>query len=50
VKIELSRDNGQTVFVELPHEIFRSQQIEVGRQVFVVPKDGRIFAAEDYSI
>jgi len=49
VKIELNSQEGQTVYVELSHEAFRERELNVGTEVFVSPKQGRVFV-EDYSI
>ncbi|HVT87950.1 MAG TPA: sulfate ABC transporter ATP-binding protein [Tepidisphaeraceae bacterium] len=49
VKIELARNDGQSVFVELPHEMFHAEHFRVGSDVYVAPRHGRVFT-EDYSI
>ena len=43
VKVELTREGGQTVFVKLAHDRFRSDPFAVGDLVFVAPRDARIF-------
>lgn len=49
VKIELADGENQTIHVEMPHDRFRNEPREVGQQVYVVPRDSRIFV-EDYVI
>ena len=49
VKVELTSEGGQTVFVEMAHDRFRADPFAVGDAVFVAPRDARIFV-EDYSI
>ena len=49
VKIELSTDANESIFVELSHERFRQRPHAVGEEVVVAPRDSRIFV-EDYSI
>ncbi len=49
VKIELVADTGQPLNVELSHDRFRQEPRTVGEEVFVIPRDLRIFV-EDYSI
>jgi len=47
VKVELSSGADQTVFVELSHERFRHEPYAVGDEVFVAPRDSRLFV-DDY--
>jgi sulfate transport system ATP-binding protein len=49
VKIELWSETGQEVQVEMSHDRFREQPVAVGDEVFVSPRDLRVFV-EDYSI
>jgi sulfate/thiosulfate transport system ATP-binding protein len=49
VKIELAGDAGQPIHVDLSHERFRQESFAVGDQVFVTPRDAKVFVA-DYSI
>jgi sulfate/thiosulfate transport system ATP-binding protein len=49
VKIELTGDGEQPIYVEMPHDRFREQPRSVGDTVFVAPRNSRIFV-EDYSI
>lgn len=49
VKIELLSDTDQAIYVEVPHDRFRQEPRTVGEQVFVAPRDSRLFV-EDYSI
>jgi sulfate transport system ATP-binding protein len=48
-RIELSTETGQEIQVEMPHDRFRQEPMAVGDQVFVSPRDLRVFV-EDYSI
>lgn len=48
VKIELLSDNDQPIYVETSHDRFRQQPRSVGDEVFVTPRDSRVFV-EDYS-
>ena len=48
-KVELTSDTGQEIQVDMPHERFRHEPLRVGDQVFVRPRDLRVFV-EDYSI
>lgn len=51
VHLELKReDTGDFVEVELSKERFRELNVKLGEQVFVKPKDLRIFIPEDYVI
>ncbi|HMB95271.1 MAG TPA: TOBE-like domain-containing protein, partial [Tepidisphaeraceae bacterium] len=49
VKVELQRENGENVYVELTHETFARQQLTIGSNVFIAPRSGRVFV-DDYSI
>ena len=49
VKVELLSDTDQTVFVEMSHERFRQEPYTVGDEVFVAPRDSRLFV-DDYVI
>jgi sulfate transport system ATP-binding protein len=49
VKIELTTETGEPANAEMSHEEFAAKQIGVGRQVFISPRDARVFT-EDYSI
>jgi len=48
VKIELTSETNQTVFVEMSHDRFRLEPHAVGDEVFVIPRDSRLFV-KDYS-
>lgn len=49
VKVELLNDAQQTVYVEMAHDRFRSRAVSVGEEVYVSPRESRVFV-EDYSI
>ncbi len=49
VKVELSREDGEPIVVELSHDRFRETPIQVGDNVFVSMREARVFL-EDYSI
>jgi sulfate transport system ATP-binding protein len=49
VRLELLSEAQQTIRVEMSHDRFRQQPVTVGRQVFVTPREPRVFA-DDYSI
>ena len=49
VKIELLGPGGETINVDMSHDRFRTLAISVGDQVYVVPRDAKVFV-EDYSI
>lgn len=49
VKIELLSDAGSTILVELPHDRFRALGLRLRDQVFVSPRESKVFY-EDYSI
>ena len=48
VKVELLTETDQTVFVELSHERFRQEAYAVGDEVFLTPRDSRLFV-DDYA-
>ncbi|WP_342429657.1 sulfate/molybdate ABC transporter ATP-binding protein [Neobacillus sp. FSL H8-0543] len=51
VRLELIRkDTGEFLEAELTKEYFRSLQLKTGDQVYVKPKNLRVFIPEDYSI
>jgi hypothetical protein len=51
VKIELVNGSGEPIHVEMAHERFRGMHIEAGAEVYVSPRDARVFMDEaDYSI
>lgn len=49
VKIELAGDSDQAMQVEMSHERFRHKRHTVGEEVFVTPRDSKVFVA-DYCI
>ena len=49
VRLEVTADGGERVFVELDHERFRTLGIGPGSRVFVTPKEVKVFV-EDYAI
>jgi sulfate transport system ATP-binding protein len=49
VKIELTSEFGEIVQVEMPHDRFRPLGLRTGEQVYVVPRQVKVFV-EDYSI
>ncbi len=49
VKVELASETGEPVHVEMSHDRFREKPFAVGDEVFVTPRDSRVFV-EDYSI
>jgi sulfate/thiosulfate transport system ATP-binding protein len=49
VKLELVSETDQMIHVELSHERFREEPIAPGDQVFVTPRDLRVFV-KDYSV
>ena len=49
VKIELASDTDQPIYVEMSHDRFRQEPHAVGDEVYVTPRDSRIFV-DDYSI
>jgi len=49
-KLELSTDEGSALHAELSHDRFRELRVAVGNEVFVSPRDARLFVEEDYSI
>ena len=51
VKIELVNKSGELVNVEMAHDRFRDMRIETGAEVYVSPRDARVFMEDaDYSI
>jgi hypothetical protein len=51
VKIELVSHSGEQVNVEMAHDRFRGMHIETGADVYVSPRDARVFMEQpDYSI
>jgi sulfate/thiosulfate transport system ATP-binding protein len=49
VKLELLSQTGQAVHVEMSHDRFQQEPLEVGADVFVTPRESRVFVS-DYSI
>jgi sulfate transport system ATP-binding protein len=49
-KLELSDDGGSPFHAELPHDRFHDLHVAVGDEVFVSPRDARVFVEEEYSI
>ena len=49
VKVELLAETGETLQVEIPHEQHRGLGLKVGEQVFVSPRESKVFL-DDYSI
>jgi sulfate transport system ATP-binding protein len=49
VKVELAAASGELVQVELPHERYRALELQVGQQVFVIPREVNVFV-DDSSI
>jgi len=49
VKIELTDGLGRSMNVEMPHDRFRAMQVVAGNDVFVTPRDAKVFTG-DYSI
>jgi len=47
VKIELVSDNDQPIYVEMSHDRFQQQPRAVGDEVYVTPRNSRLFV-EDY--
>ena len=52
VRLELSSETSEAIHVELSHERFRQEPLTLGAQVFVTPRDSRVFVEDytDYSI
>ena len=48
-KLELAADVGAPFYAEMPHDRFQELQAVVGNEVFVSPRDARVFV-EDYAI
>lgn len=49
VKVELRSEAGETLQVEIPHERYRALGLKVGAEVYVSPRESKVFF-EDYSI
>lgn len=49
VRVELSGEAGNPITVEMPHGQFRELSIQAGDEVFLSPREARVFL-EDYSI
>jgi hypothetical protein len=47
VRLELTAESGEHLLVEVPQEHFRSRQITTGSQVFVSPRDVKVFTQEE---
>ena len=43
VRLELTAESGEHLLVELPQEHYRSRQIAAGSQVYVTPRDVKVF-------
>ena len=43
VRLELTAESGEHLLVELPQEQYRSRQIAAGSQVYVTPRDVKVF-------
>jgi hypothetical protein len=43
VKVEAVAEWGDSVHVEMPQERYRNLQLIKNEQVFIIPKDGRVF-------
>ena len=43
VKIELATATGQLILAEIPHEKFAAMRLQPGLQVYVIPRDHRLF-------
>jgi sulfate transport system ATP-binding protein len=51
VKIELLNHAGELINVEMAHDRFQGMRIETGAEVYVSPRDARVFMDEvEYSI
>ncbi|MFF2447402.1 sulfate/molybdate ABC transporter ATP-binding protein [Neobacillus sp. NPDC058068] len=51
VQVELVRqDNGEFVEAEIPKDYYRSLELKTGEEVFIKPKQLKVFIPEDYSI
>ena len=49
VKVEAVAEWGDPVHVEMPQERFRSLQLTKNEEVFIIPKDGRVFQTYEVS-
>ena len=49
VKVEAITEWGDPVHVEMPQERFRSLQLTKNEEVFIIPKDGRVFETYEVS-
>ena len=49
-KLELTGEEGSSFYAEIPHDRFRALHVAVGNEVFVSPRDARVFVDGDYSI
>lgn len=49
VRVELTAETGEALVVEMSHANFRATLVDTGDDVYVSPRDGRVFT-EDYSI
>ena len=51
VKIELLDGGGEPIHVEMAHDRFQQMHLETGKEVYLSPRDARVFMEEaDYSI
>jgi sulfate/thiosulfate transport system ATP-binding protein len=50
VKVEVMSELDQPVLVALPHERYRALSLTAGQEVFIAPREGRVFGSDDYSI
>lgn len=46
-RLELVAETGEHLFVELPQDRFRDRQITLGSQVFVTPRDVKVFTGDN---
>ena len=49
-RLELTAEEGTSFYAEMPHDRFRALHAIVGNEVFVSPRDARVFVDGDYSI
>ena len=49
VRIELCNESAETIYVEMTHDRFREEPFAVGANVFVTPRNSRVFV-HDFSI
>ena len=47
VRLELVADSGEELCVEMPQDRYRTQQLRLGSQVFVRPRDVKIFTGDE---